>query len=384
MLDLKRFSLSQLEHQDLAGQRVLVRLDLNLPLANGQITDDFRLARSLGTLRFLLARGAKVLAVSHLGSDPRASLSGAAKALNQYLPTEFVPDWRDGLPAAPRNRPSGAIWLLENLRRDPGEETNDPAFAGSLAALADIFVNEAFAVSHRPHASVVGLPRLLPSFVGENFAAEVAGLSGLFSPAHPFIIILGGAKFGTKLPLVEKFLPLADKIFIYGALANVFFRSLGIETGQSLVDGGAVIDRNLLRHPKIILPVDVRVRVGARVAIKKLSAIEASDNILDIGLESIEKLVDEIALARTILWNGPVGLCEQGFTGGTKSLAQLVAASRARTVIGGGDTVAAVAGLGLLDQFGFVSTGGGAMLDFLARGTLPGIEALAQSPTFKI
>ncbi len=380
MLDFNRFSIRQLANQDLAGRRVLLRLDLNLPMTAGVVADTFRLEQSLPTIKFLLERGATVIALSHLSGDARLSLQPVATALGQYWPVNFVPDWLAWLERGPKPLPPASLWLFDNLRQAAGEEKNDPEFTRKLGAWGDLFVNDAFSASHREHASVVGLPRALPSFIGETFASEVASLSRLFDPAHPFVVVLGGAKFGTKLPLVEKFLKIADDIFIYGALANVFFRRLGAETGQSLVDEEVKITNDLLRHPKINLPIDVRTRDGNRVGIKSFRAVSRGDSILDIGLQSIEAALEKISEAKTILWNGPVGLCEDGFTGGTKAIAQLITASPARTVIGGGDTIAAVSKLGLLNQFSFVSTGGGAMLDFLANGTLPGLEALAISP----
>ncbi|MEK7552794.1 MAG: phosphoglycerate kinase, partial [Patescibacteria group bacterium] len=232
------------------------------------------------------------------------------------------------------------------------------------------------ASSHREHASIVGLPRRLPGYVGLRLAAEIKNLNRVFTPAHPFNIILGGAKFDTKLPLIKKLIGLADQIFVYGALAHAFFRELGYELGESLVDEDTSPARALLGHPKIVLPVDVRVRNGERVFIKTPDRLIKTDNILDVGLLTIERLLPVISRAGFILWNGPLGNFERGFRGSTEATAKLIAGSNAVSIVGGGDTIAAIRTLDLFNQFDFVSTGGGAMLDFLANGTLPGIEAL--------
>ena len=206
--------------------------------------------------------------------------------------------------------------------------------------------------------------------------SHFVNLTKAFEPPHPFLIILGGAKFETKLPLLERFLPLADKIVIYGALAHAFFKELGYELGESLVDKDTSIVKPFLNHPKIILPADVRVRNGEKVFIKTPDTLIATDNILDVGLVSIEKLLPVVNQAEFILWNGPLGNFEKGFRGSTDAVAKFIAAGNAESIVGGGDTMASIRTLDILDRFDCVSTGGGAMLDFLAEGTLPGIEAL--------
>ena len=366
--------LSEKPAAELAGQRVILRLDLNVPIAAGRVSDDFRLKKILPTIDYLRQIGAKVIAISHLGRTEE-SLRPVAAYFKNFFPTEFIPT----LAVAPKliaATPAGTILLLENLRRESGEETNEQNFAGQLAKLGDFFVNEAFASSHRPHASIVGLPRCLPSVAGFIFNDEVKNLSRVFAPPRPFTVILGGAKFETKLPVVKKLIGLADRLVIYGALAHAFFQESGYELGESLVERDTAFVRPLLGHPKIILPVDVRVKNGARVFIKTPEHLAPTDNILDVGLVSLEKLLPLIAESRFILWNGPLGNFEQGFKGSTEAAAKFISASTATTIVGGGDTVAAIRALDLLDQFDFVSTGGGAMLDFIATGTLPGIEAL--------
>ena len=366
--------LSALPIGELTGRKVILRLDLNVPIVDGKVADDFRLKKILPTIDFLRTRGARVIAISHLGRREE-SLQPVADYFKNFFPIEFVPTLAAAA-AAIEWAPVGTVLLLENLRRESGEETNDPTFASELARLGDFYVNEAFASSHRVHASIVALPRILPAVAGPVFADEVNNLSQVFQPARPFTVILGGAKFETKLPLVEKLIDLADSLFIYGALAHAFFKELGYELGESLVDRDTAPARPFLRHPKIILPVDVRVRNGERVFIKTPDRLIPSDNILDVGLVSVEKLLPPIAAARFILWNGPLGNFEQGFKGSTEAAAKLISSSNATTIVGGGDTIAAIRSLDLLAQFDFVSTGGGAMLDFIAFGTLPGIEAL--------
>ncbi|MBI2100749.1 MAG: phosphoglycerate kinase [Candidatus Vogelbacteria bacterium] len=367
--------ISQAPAAALAGRTVLLRLDLNVPIENETVIDDFRIRKVMPTIDCLRAAGAKILLLSHRGQDGQLSLEPVAKHLDRFFAVGFCRTLETAArslePAAP-----AAVFLLENLRRDPGEAANDPEFVTRLARLGELYVNEAFASSHREHASIIGLPRCLPAYAGFNFAAELKNLSRAFTPRHPFTVILGGAKFETKLPVVRKFIDLADQIFIYGALAHAFFKELGYELGQSLVDRETVLARPFLNHPKIVLPVDVRVKNGDRVFIKTPDQLTATDNILDVGLLSLEKLLPAIGGARFILWNGPLGNFERGFHGATEAAAKLIAGSNATTIVGGGDTIAAIRSLDLLNQLDFVSTAGGAMLDFLAYGTLPGIEAL--------
>lgn len=370
--------LDDLPVTDLAGRKVLLRLDLNVPIAAGRVADDFRIKKMLPTVEYLRASGARLIILSHLGRA-EASLAPVARYLKDFFPLELVSS-PAALEAARNQTSVGRCFLLENLRCEPGEAANDPDFATRLARLGELYVNEAFASSHREHASIVGLPRRLPAYVGFNFAEEIKNLSRVFKPQHPFTVILGGAKFETKLPVLKKLISLADQIFVYGALAHAFFKERGYELGESLVDRDTALTRPFLDHPKIVLPADVRVKNGERVFIKTPDRLIKSDNILDVGLVSIEKLLPAIGQSRFVLWSGPLGNFEHGFKGSTEAVAKLIAGSNATTIVGGGDTVAALRALDILDQFDFVSTGGGAMLDFLAYGTLPGIEALKLSP----
>ncbi len=369
--------ISDLPMAALAGKTVLLRLDLNVPILNGQVGDDFRLEKVLPTIELLRARGARVVMLGHLG-DSKATLAPVADYFGRLFPIQFVPNLEE-LGKAKLSAPIETILCLENLRHDAGEESNDGNFAARLAAVGDIYVNEAFASSHREHASIVGLPRLLPSYAGLLLAEEVRNLSRVFKAEPPFVLILGGAKFKTKLALMKKLIGQVDQIFVYGALAHSFFQEMGYELGQSLVDADHAVARPFLNHPKIVLPVDVRVKNGEKIFIKTPDKLVKEDIILDVGLLSVERLLPAIHGANFVLWNGPIGNFELGFRRSTEAAAKFVADSNATSIIGGGDTVAAIRALDLLNQFDFVSTGGGAMLDFIASGTLPGIEALKNS-----
>src|SRR3989344_8920776 len=327
---------SILEAGDVKNKKVFVRVDWNAPIESGKVVDDLRIKKSLTTLEYLKNAGAKVVIATHL--EPEGT---SAEPLKLYVPE--------------------GMKLLGNLRDNPGEERNSEEFAKELASNADIYVNEAFSVSHREHASIVGLPRLLPGFIGLQFALEIKELSKAFYPKKPFLFILGGAKFDTKLPLLKKFIHIADHIFVGGALANNFFKELGKDIGDSLVSNDNFGLKELLETSKIILPEDT---------------IVEDKKIMDAGPITMENLKSKINNSKLVLWNGPLGSYERGYNVATLQLAKLIAESGNESIVGGGDTLAAIEELNLLDKFSFVSTGGGAMLDFLAAGTLPGIEAL--------
>jgi phosphoglycerate kinase len=337
---------SILEAGNLEGKKVLVRVDWNVPIENGLVADDFRIKKSLPTIEYLQKAGAKIILISHFDLDT-ASLRPVYEYAKVFLPLTFETE--------------SDLMLLENLRMDKGEKENSRDFAVKLASGVDMFVNEAFSESHREYASIVGLPKLLPSYAGLQFNEEVKQLSNAFYPKHPFLFILGGAKFETKFPLLDKFLNIADNIFVGGALANNFFKEQGQNVGSSLVSEGDFYLKEKLQSGKIILPTDTTLD-GTR--------------IVDAGPKTIESLKSKVESAKFILWNGPLGEFEKGFKTYTLELAKLIANSNAETIVGGGDTLSAIKELGLLDKFSFVSTGGGAMLQFLATGTLPGIEAL--------
>jgi 3-phosphoglycerate kinase len=288
--------------------------------------------------------------------------------------------------------------LLENIRENKGEKENDKKFAKQLASLADIYVNDAFSVSHREHASICAITGFLPSYAGLQLEEEVKQLSAAFNPSHPFIFILGGAKFDTKLPLIQKFSKTADTVFIGGALANDALKAKGYEVGVSKISDGATDISAAVNQPKTMIPIDVVVQNHIE---KEIGGIGPIDSISDSGSKTLAALKAKIDAAQFILWNGPLGVYEKGFMEGTEKLAEMIAErtensknkkvkskdkkikdeneTSVKSIVGGGDTLAAIAKLGVEDKFTFVSTGGGAMLDFLAQGTLPGIEALEAS-----
>lgn len=361
---------------DIGGVPVLVRLDLNVPVQNGRVMDDYRLKKSLPTISFLRQKGAKIVILSHIegGTD---SLKPIFDQLKKSTPISFCQDVLKSGQEAVASLKDSEVLLCENLRMYEGEKNNDQEFAKKLAALGKFFVNDAFPVSHRAHASIVSLPKFLPSFAGLQFEEEVKNLSMCFNPPHPFLFILGGAKFETKLPLVQKFLPLADKIIIGGAVATDIMRAQGMEMGVSLVSKTKLDLSSYLKNEKIILPVDLVVESQNGMGeLREVAGIGKNEKIVDIGPRSVEIFKNLISEAKMILWNGPFGRYEDGFKKPTLEIAEAVASSGAKSVVGGGDTLAAISELGLENKFTFVSTAGGAMLDFLAHGTLVGLEAL--------
>ena len=366
----------------LRGVTVLLRSSLNVPIVDGRVANPFRLARAAETIQFLNTCGAKTIVVSHIDGPAGVSLAPVHAYMRTLgLPLGFVPDISgESARTAARALQEGGTLLLENIRRDPGEEKNDEQFARKLASLADVYVNDDFAVSHRKHASIVGVPKFLPSYAGVQFMAEVEGLSKALNPKSPSLALLGGAKFVTKEPLIRALLAKYDQVFIGGALADDFLKAKGFEVGRSLVSDSPNL-KDLLQNSKIILPEDVTVMGVNGRDVKAVSDILSSEVIYDIGPTTLAKLEPFIQKARTVLWNGPMGNFEQGFREMTEALARLVAGADGVSVVGGGDTVAAIQRLGLNTKFEFLSTAGGAMLEFLATGTLPGIRALLESRT---
>lgn len=335
------------EAEIIKGTKVLIRVDWNVPIQDCQVLDTSRIEASLETINFVLEREGKVILMSHLG-DGTDSLGIVAEEARKFFPNisfKFVSDpWNSSSDSGKNGLDyleSGGIALIENLRFW-AEKENDPKFAEQLAMFGDIYVNEAFSVSHRAHTSIVGVPKLLPSFAGFHFLEEYENLSKAFDPKHPFLFILGGAKLETKLPLVNEFLNIADNIFIGGALAK------------------PASETDLAQNPKIILP-------------------KGNLCALDTNPETLEMLQEKINGAKFILWNGPLGKYEDGYDQGTKTLAKMLAECSAEKIVGGGDTEEVIDVLDIEDKFNWVSLAGGAMLDFLAKRTLPGIEVLDES-----
>jgi phosphoglycerate kinase len=367
---------------------ILVRAALNVPVVNGNVVNGYRLQRALPTIRYLAERGARVVLISHIGEKGTETLAPVARALGDLISNvSFFPETVGARArSAIRALSPGNILVLENLRRSRGEQENSPTFARELAALADIFVEDSFDTCHRAHASIIGVPELLPSYAGLLLEDEVRELSSALTPAHPALAVIGGAKFSTKEPVLTALLEKYDHVFVGGALADNFLKVSGQEIGKSLV---SIFDpsriKKLLANKKLILPIDSLVipadkvgDAGAHRAARIAAAgqVRPDEIILDHGPGTSALLADLAHKAKTILWNGPLGNYENGFTDATDAFARAVAASGARSVVGGGDTIASIQNLGLLSRFSFVSTGGGAMLEFLAKGTLPGIEAL--------
>ncbi len=359
------------EIKNLKGKTVLLRADFNVPIEKGKVVDDFRIEKTIPTIKYLKQKGAKIIIVSHAGEDGAQTLEPVAKVLNKYVKTFFVPQ------TMPKNLilRNGEVVLLENIRREAGEMKNDASFAKKLASLGDIYVNEAFPVSHREHASIVGVPKYLPHYAGLQMMTEIEHLEKVSkNPKHPFLFILGGAKFSTKMPLINKFLKTADTVSITGALANDFLKASGFEVGKSLIDDGDFGIAKIVNNKKLLLPVDVVVSTGG--VNKNVADVKKSEKIVDIGTESVREIGMAIAKAKMVLWNGPTGNYENGWDKGTIALLKMLAKSKAETIIGGGDTVALISKLKMEKKFSFVSTGGGATLEFLSKGTLPGIIAL--------
>ena len=360
------------------GKYVLVRVDFNVPLNNGKILDDTRIRVALPTINLLRKKGARVVLISHIGRDPKESLKPAYSSLKKHVPVRFCEETIGAKATkAIEEMKNGDVILLENLRGNPGEKEGDKVFAKSLAKMGDMYVNEAFPVSHRADASVVALAKLLPAYAGLQFEREVKELSRVLKPKRPFLFILGGGKAETKIPLLKRYLKEADSVFIGGILANNFYKAAGYGVGTSRTDEDLPSLTAMIKNPKLIMPETVVVAGPSKKSATVCACDVAKDeSILDIGLPSIEKLAPVIAKAKLILWNGPMGYYEGGYTKATEELLKLLSKAKAETIIGGGDTSVLVEKKKLANKFTFVSTGGGATLDFLAKGTLPGIKAL--------
>lgn len=382
---------------DLAGKKVLVRVDYNVPMDGGNITDDTRVRATLPTLRHLLAAGAAVILASHLGRPkgspaPEFSLAPVAKRLSDLLGQEvlFAADCVGPAAEAPAKalRP-GQVLMLENLRFHKEEEKNDPEFARRLAALADTYVNDAFGVSHRAHASVEGITKYLPAAAGFLLEKEIDFLSrAVINPPHPYVAIIGGAKVSDKIGVIANLLAKVDTLIIGGGMANTFLAAQGRATGKSLVEADKLdLAASLLKEAaqkgvKLLLPVDVvvadRFAADASARVVGVDAIPADWMALDIGPASCAAFAAALSGARLIVWNGPMGVFEMdAFAKGTTAVAAAVASSGAVSVIGGGDSVAAIEKAGLQDKISHISTGGGASLEFLEGKVLPGIAALS-------
>lgn len=401
---MEKLTLKNLDEAAVRGRRVVVRVDYNVPLDDRQeVTDDTRIRATLPTLEWLTSRGARVVLLSHLGRPkgkrvPEMSLRPAAQRLASLVEgkVDFVGDSvGDEAVQATRELEDGDILVLENTRYHPGEEKNDEGLSRQFADLGDSYVNDAFGAAHRAHASTAGIASVIRERGGWAAAGllmdrELAYLGGaLESPRRPFVAILGGAKISGKIDVIETLLPKVDRLLIGGAMANTFFRAQGKGTGSSLVEeerltmAGELVERS---GDKLVLPTDLVVaqamEAGAETRVVPIDGVEDGWMALDIGPETAEQYAGIIRDGGTVLWNGPMGVAEiEEFRGGTERVARaLVEATQngATTVVGGGDSAAAIADLGLEDEVSHVSTGGGASLEFLEGKVLPGVAALSE------
>ncbi len=398
---MNKKTLSEVDAASLRGSGVVVRADLNVPLDGGRITDDQRIRASLETLRTLTDAGARVVLLSHLGRPkgepaPEYSLAPVAEHLNDLLdaPVVFVPHTRgEAVEAAVAGLADGSIALLENTRFEAGETANAPDLAAFWASLGSLFVNDAFGAAHRAHASTTGLAEATTARGGEAVAGHLLARElrfleeALRMPERPFVAIIGGAKISTKIDVISALLPRVDRLLIGGAMANTFFRALGLDTGASLVEEESVgTAASILEEggERLVLPVDcvVAPEVDASAPRRAVAreAVGDDDRILDIGPETRTRYADMVRRARTIVWNGPMGVFEvEPFAEGTVEVARAVADAcddGAVGVLGGGDSAAAAERAGVVDRLTHVSTGGGASLELLAGALLPGVEAL--------
>ena len=387
-------SILKMTDLDLAGKRVLIREDFNVPLQQGAISDDTRIRASLPGIRQALSKGARVLLVSHLGRptegqfDPKDSLAPVARRLSELLGVD-VPlkrDWLSGVTTEP-----GTAVLLENCRINPGEKKNDDALARKMAALCDVYVNDAFATAHRAEATTHGIAKYAPvACAGPLLWAELDALGkALQQPRRPLVAIVGGAKVSTKLTILAELARKVDQLIVGGGIANTFMLAAGMTIGKSLAEPDLVSEANKVmaeiraKGGAVPLPVDVVVAkelsASAVATTKDVSQIAADDLILDIGPKTAAALSGMLKQAGTIVWNGPVGVFEHDqFAAGTRAVAQAVASSGAFSLAGGGETIAALAKFGVTDKIGYVSTAGGAFLEFLEGKKLPAVEILEQ------
>ena len=394
---MNKKTLRDLSDGDLRGKRALVRVDFNVPIENGRVGDDTRIRAALPTIQALLDRGARVMLLSHLGRpkgkpEPKYSLEPVARRLSELMPKEhivFVESTDTDEAIKETHEPSARVVLLENTRFLGGEENNEERLSRGLAELGDLYVNDAFGSAHRAHSSTEGIAHYLkPAVAGLLMQKELDYLgAALETPARPFVAILGGAKISGKIDVIEQLLPKVDQLVIGGAMACTFFKAMGVETGKSLIEADRVeMAKDLLKRgrDKLVLPSDatVAVSIDATSSAHSVSrdAIAADEAMFDIGPKSAAEFASVIAGAKTVVWNGPMGVFEtKPFDAGTRAVADAMAKatkSGATTIVGGGDSAAAVGELGLEDAMSHVSTGGGASLEFLEGKVLPGVAAL--------
>ena len=394
-------NLPELTAKDVENKICLARVDFNSCFENGKIKSDFRIKKTMPTIEWLIKQNCRIILMTHIEEN-----DGTIPHLDEFFKlwrrNFFDQNFQNNLhftdnivgekaKEAAKNLRPRHILLLDNLRLDKREIANDEIFSRELASLGEVYINEAFSVSHRNHASIVGLPKFLPSFAGFNFRAEIENLSRIFNPEHPFLVFIGGKKVVTKEKVIETFLKKADAVILSGMMAVEFLAAKGENIGGTPIDKSAIrlIQEKFLNQNKIVVPdkfivasSDVRFPmsdIGYRMSENreiKIETIKDDDVIYDVAPEFFESIRARIKESELILWSGPTGFIEAGFAQGTKKLISLLIESEAKTIIGGGDTIDFIDSLQLTKKFSFVSTGGGAMLEFLADETLPGIEAL--------
>ena len=364
---------------DVRGRRVVLRAGLNVPIVGGRVVDDFRLSRAARTIQYLSDKGAKVTLLSHVGRDGE-SVRPVMLALAAHVPSVrmrmFEGSPHDALPEISKLQ-DGEVLVLENMRRFEGEQTNDPGFASILASFGELYVNDAFADAHRTHASTFGIAKLLYSVAGMLMVEEVAKLSEALLPPHPSVAVIGGAKFETKEPLIERLVDTYDRVCVGGAIVNDFFKAKGYGVGVSMTST-STMTRHLRDHPRIELPIDIVNATDDTTRISAPQETQAYERISDAGPQTGRRWAKHVEEAKFVLMNGPLGIYEKGFNTETERLARALAESKAHAVVGGGDTIAALQKFNFDPERIFLSTGGGAMLQFLADGTLPALETLKQ------
>lgn len=363
--------------KNIKGKTIIIRVDFNVPIKDGKVLDNFRIKKAIPTIKYLKDKGAKIILITHLGKGGDTLLP-VYKELKKLIKSDFINEiYSKKVKDKVANMKDGDILLLENLRNDKGEQSKDNNFALELSSLADFYVNEAFSVSHREDSSIVLLPKILPSFAGLQLEEEIKNLTTSFkNTKHPFIFILGGAKFSTKMPLIKKYLKITDYVFIGGALSNDFIKALGYNVGLSLIDKDNYGINKILKNKKLILPIDVLVKNREKLSYKKLGEIENKDFILDIGENTVINLEKYLKKAKFVLWNGPLGMYENGGDISSKKIIEIINKLKIKSIIAGGDTVGLLAKTKNINKSVFASTGGGATIDFLIKGTLPGIKIL--------
>jgi phosphoglycerate kinase len=376
----------------LTGKRVFIRSDLNVPLKDGEITEDTRIRASVPAIRMALDAGAAVMVTSHLGRPtegtvtPADTLAPVARRLSELLglPVTLATDWIDGVDAMP-----GQVVLLENCRCNVGEKKNDPELSRKMAALCDVYVNDAFGTAHRAEATTHGIAQFAPlACAGPLLAAELEALGrALENPKRPLVAIVGGSKVSTKLSILQALAAKVDQLVVGGGIANTFMLAAGLPIGKSLAEpdqidqAAAVIALMKERGAAVPIPTDVVCATSfspdAAATVKQADEVGPSDQILDIGPQTAQQLADILSRAGTIVWNGPVGVFEfDAFSNGTQAVAHAIAHSEAFSIAGGGDTLAAIAKYDIADKVGYISTGGGAFLEFLEGRTLPAVDIL--------